>query len=182
MTKEEIKMSWDEASRRLYHPSLEEISAMYRNKKVTALNKIALKYRQFSITGFVMAVVSVVWGVQFALLPSMKGGITVATLMMIYFTTCGIIDNWLYRGISQIDCYEMTVKMVMEKALYYKKKHLQSMIFTIPFMFVILATMADFFRADKYVLIGMLLGFIIGLTVGLYQFRQFMTQYRVMTA
>ena len=105
-----------------------------------------------------------------------------AIVMILYFATCSTIDWWLYRGVSSINCFNMSVSEVVGKAVYYKKKHLQSMLFLIPFAVIVFGVMIYSFKADEYVIYGMIAGVLVGLTIGYRQFREFMEEYKVLTA
>lgn len=181
MTPEEIKKTWAEAARKLYAPTPEELEIMYIGRKETALEGLAQRYRRFSRLGLVMAIVSVFWmfsGIQ-PEIPSMK--YVIAILFVIYFATCSVIDNWLYRGVASINCFTMPVSEVIDRALYYRRKHLQSMILLIPFAIIVLGTLAYSFMSDIYTIYGIIAGFIAGVAIGLRQFHQFMAEYRTIS-
>lgn len=178
MSPEEIKKTWEEASRKLYRPTPEEFENMYREKKETALECLATKYRRFSTMGLVMTVVSVFWMFSPAQLPAPPMKFVMAIVMMLYFATCSSIDWWLYKGVSSINCFDMSVSEVVDKALYYRKKHLQSIMFLIPFAVIVFGVMIFSFDADQYIIYGMAAGLIIGLALGYRQFREFMEEYK----
>lgn len=181
MTQEEIKKTWEEAARKIYRPTPEEFEDMYKEKKETALERLATKYRRFSTMSMVMTVVSCLWMFSPAAIPAPGMKYVMAITMMLYFATCSTIDFWLYRGVSSIDCFEMSVSEVVSKALYYRKKHLQSMMFLIPFAVVVFGVMVYSFNADIYVIYGMAAGLIVGLMIGLRHFREFMDEYKVIS-
>ncbi|MBD5189028.1 MAG: hypothetical protein HDS95_01950 [Bacteroidales bacterium] len=179
MTPEEIKKTWEEASRKLYHPTPEEFENMYREKKETALERLATKYRRFSTLSLIMTIVSCFWMfTPDTHLISSEMKFVLPLTMMLYFATCSSIDWWLYRGVSSIDCFDMSVSEVIGKALYYRKKHLLSMIFLIPFAVIVFGVMAYSFKTDEYIIYAMGAGLIVGLTIGYRQFREFMGEYK----
>ncbi|MDE7180505.1 MAG: hypothetical protein K2N88_04850 [Muribaculaceae bacterium] len=181
MTPEEIKKTWEDASRKIYRPTPEEFENMYREKKETALERLAARYKRFSTVGMLMTVVSVFWIFRpdhFGMFPMRY---VVAALLMLYFATCASIDWWLYKGVSSINCYEMPVSEVVEKAVYYRKKHLQSMMFLIPFVVLVLGLMAYTFITDRFIIYGMIAGLIVGLAIGYRQFREFMSEYKLIS-
>lgn len=182
MTPEEIKKTWAEASRKMYTPTPEEFENMYREKKETALDRLATKYRRFSTLGLVMTIVSAFWMFSPAHIPGIPMKFVMAIVMILYFATCSTIDWWLYRGVSSINCFNMSVSEVVRKAVYYKKKHLQSMLFLIPFAVIVFGVMIYSFKADEYIIYGMIAGVLVGLTIGYRQFREFMEEYKVLTA
>ncbi len=181
MTTEEIKKTWEEASRKLYRPTPQEFENMYREKKETALERLAMKYRRFSTMSLVMTIVSCLWMFSPAEMPSSPMKFVMSIVLMLYFATCSSIDWWLYKGISSINCYEMSVSEVVDKAMYFRKKHLQSIMFLIPFAVVVFGVMAYSFNADIYVIYGMAAGLIVGIALGYRQFREFMDEYKTIS-
>lgn len=178
MTPDEIKQTWKQAAQRISQPTIDEYERMYRNNKETALESLANKYKRFSIIGFAMVFCSVGWMASGLPFESPEWKFIVSAVMMVYFGCCACIDRWLYKGVSSIDCYTMTVSEVIDKAMYYRKKHLQSMIFLIPFALLVVGLMAYSFKADVYILYGMGAGFLVGIIIGTFQFKEFMSEYR----
>ena len=181
MLPEEIKKTWEEASRKMYRPTPAEFENMYREKKETALTNLAKRYKRFSTVGLAMILCAFGWlCAQNPIIPNRMRYIVVPVLML-YFATCSIWDWWLYKGVSSIDCFTMSVSEVIDKALYYRKKHLQSMMLLVPFAIIVVGLMAYSFINDRYILIGMCTGGLIGLLVGYRAFREFMDEYRTVT-
>lgn len=181
LTGQEVRKTWQEASRRYFNPTPEEYESLYRDNKKTALENLAARYRWFSTFGLVMLLCSFSWlGLR---LPISSEGMrmVLTVVMMLYFATCSAIDWWLYRGIRSIDCFTMSVKEVVGKALYYRRKHLQSMMFLLPFAAGILGLLAYSMKSDKYIIIGMVAGALIGLLIGYRQFTLFMNEYNVIS-
>ena len=178
MTPDEIKRTWAEAAKRVYAPTPAEYESMFRDRKVTALENLIQRYKRFSNLGLLMILMSFCW--MFANLPfeSRALQITVSIVLMVYFASCSIIDYYLYREVRSIDCYTMSVSQVIEKAMNCRKKHLESMIFLIPFAILVAGLMAYSFKAEKAVIIGMAAGGITGLVLGYRQFRKFMDDYK----
>lgn len=178
MTPEEIKKTWAEASGMIPPPNHNDFVEIYRLKKATALESLTRRYRRFFTLGAIMTVVSLFWMLNPSdlLRPDMKYSMSIA--YMIYFATCASIDFWLYRGVSSIDCYRMSVTQVIDKAIYYRKKHLQAVAFLIPFALLILGMTVYSFYSDRYVIYGIATGSLTGLILGIRQLRQFMQEYR----
>lgn len=181
MTTEEIKKTWEEASRKFYRPTPEEFENMYREKKETALERLAAKYRRFSTMSLVMTILSCFWMFSPAHFSSGDMKYIVAIVMMAYFATCSLIDFGLYRGVSSINCFEMPVNEVISRARYYRKQHLLSMIFLIPFALLVFGVMVYAFNADKYLIYSMCAGLIVGLLIGYRKFREFMDEYKIVS-
>lgn len=177
MTQEEIRKTWREAARKMFRPTPEEFEEMYKTRKMTALEKLAERYLRFSRFAFIMVPVSLLWmfghlQVDYPAMRYVIGGI-----MMIYFTVCAFLDRWLSRGISSIDCYEMTVSEVIHKALYYKKRHLQMIVFLLPFAILIIGLLVYALKSDVYNLYGIAGGAVLGFILGCLQLRKFMKEY-----
>lgn len=181
MTTEEIKQTWQQAACRMFVPGPDDLVRIYRQRKETALERLARKYRSFSIMSLVMTFVSLLWlfSVSLEIKESMRGPLTI--VMMIYFATCSLLDYRLYKGVSGIDCYTMSVEEVINKALYYRKKHIECIIFLIPFVIVVIAAMVYAFGADTYIIYGMVAGFVGGLAIGIRHYIDFMSQYKKIT-
>lgn len=181
MTPEEIKDTWAEASRKTFRHSPEDFEEMYREKKETALERLAARYKRFSNFGLAMVVVSALW--MFSSLPfaTDAGKYISCAMMMVYFATCSILDHWFYSGVSSINCYTMTVSEVIGKAMYYRRKHLQSMMFLFPFVFIVLGALIYAMDTNEYMLLGMGAGALVGLIIGYRQYRQFMSEYKTIS-
>lgn len=180
MTTEEMKLAWKETSDCLDKCKMEnnELREMILNgKRKTSLEQLASRYKRFSIIGIIMAIVSVFFYMQVF---NEEVRIITKILMTVYFSTCFVMDYWLYRGVSSIDCQTMSVSEVSSMALYYKKKHLQFMMVLIPFAIVVLGFMFYSFIDDEFILYAAICGAILGLAIGLKEFFQFMNDYKTL--
>lgn len=178
MTHEEIKATWREASRRLYAPTPEEYEKMFRERKETALEKLTAQYKRFSIMGCVMMIVSFCYFLfpTNLIVPHMQIWLVIA--FMLYFATCSCMDYWLYKGVGGINCYTMTVKDVVEKAMYYKKKHHLFIAILLPMAVGIIGLLMYTFQFEKALVIGVLAGAIIGGAIGYRKYLDFMAEYK----
>lgn len=177
MTQEEIRKTWQEAATRFYQPSPDELETIYRRKKETALEKLAKKYKRFSILGATMVIVSACYLLPNSIIPHhMK--IRVALAFMIYFAICGVMDGWLYKGITSINCLTMTVKEVAEKAMHYRKIHLIFIAITFPLAVGVVGSLLYAAGFDIYLTMGVVSGAVIGLIIGYRNYLEFMAEYR----
>ncbi|MDE6273155.1 MAG: hypothetical protein K2M31_09150 [Muribaculaceae bacterium] len=181
MNKEEIKKTWNEAARKIYQPTPEEYEMIYRTRKMTALENLAGRYKSFSRLGFIMIAASLMWFFGHFPFENQTMKYVVGGVMMVYFAACGIIDRWLYKGVSSIDCFTMTVNEVIRKALYYRKRHLQSIMFLLPFAILVIGLLAYSMSADIYVIYGIIAGAITGIILGSIQLRKFLRTYRIIS-
>ena len=182
MTPDEIKQTWNEAARRFYNPTPEELLKMYQSGKSTALENLSKKYRRFSILGLVMALLSIQFLINKALIldDSMRYIVTIAFIL--YFALASSIDYRLSKGVASIDCYTMSVSEVAAKALYYKKIHHRSMIILIPFALALIGLLGYALRSEEWFVIGIVCGFIVGAIIGVHQYLEFMSLYRQLTS
>ena len=177
MTQQEIKATWQEAGTRFYAPESDDFENMYRQKKSTALDKLAERYKRFSRMGFLCAVMGI-----FYLLPNhvirTEYQIPWATFFIVYMLACATMDLWLYRGIRSIDCFTMTVKEVVEKAIFYRRRHLLFIAILLPIAIAFVVATMFVFGFEKYFLIGIFCGGGLGLIIGYTQYRRFMQEYK----
>lgn len=181
MTQEEIKKTWNEAARKIYRPTPEEYEIMYKSKKITALEALAVRYRRFSKFAFLMIPTSLCWMLGNFPFENPQMRYVCGGVMMFYFTICGFLDRWLYDGISSIDCYTMTVKEVIKKTLFYRKRHLQSILFLLPFAILVVGLLVYSLRTEHSILYGMAGGFIIGILIGSYNLHKFLKEYKLIS-
>lgn len=177
MTQEEIKKTWQEAATRFYAPTPDEFEMMFRRKKETALERLAKKYQRFSRLGVLFAIMSCFYLMPNSVFPR-EITVWIAVFFVFYFALCSMMDYWLYKGVSGIDCYTMTVKEVAEKALYYKKKHLQFIATLLPLALFYIALLVYASDGNIYFMGGIAVGAIVGAALGYRQYLDFMAQYK----
>jgi len=180
MKEEDIKKTWNEAAERIYSPSSDDFTRMFRSRKESALERLARKYRRFSFISIFMICYTVIFCLNSDFFTG-NADIIMAILFAVFFATASSIDYWLYRGVKSIDCYSMTVEEVVNKAFYYRRRHLQSMILLIPMSLIVLGMMIYFYRPDRYMVAGIISGAIFGGAIGIRQYLDFMSQYRELT-
>ena len=172
---EEIRKTWDEIGVRY---SGEKGSGGHGTdiRRETALEKLRKKYLWFSRFALVFMIIE---PFCFSLRFMAEYNVWIAGLMfMVYFGVCSSMDYWLYKGISSIDCYTMTVSEVVEKAFYYRKKHLQFIIILLPLALVCVGTLGYMLRSKPAFLVGMGCGGAVGLALGYRQYLEFMSEYK----
>lgn len=177
MTQEEIKKTWQEAATRFYMPTPDEFETMYRRKKETALERLANKYKRFSRLGLMMVIMSCFYMLPNTVFPE-RIRIFIAVFFALYFAVCSVMDYWLYKGVSSIDCFTMTVKEVAEKAMYYKRKHLQFIMILLPLAMIYIGLLVYASDGNIYFIAGIIFGAILGGAIGYRQYLDFMAQYK----
>lgn len=177
MTSQEIRRTWAEAAVNYYRPSDDELENIFRNKKHTSLDNLARKYKRFSNLGLVFICLSACW---FFTLPFKDDTLRYVVIgaFILYFGSLSILDRWFYYGVSKINCYTMTVKEVVEKALYYKKKHLLSVVCILPFAAAVIGLFAYSLITDPIMIYAMIVGGVVGLIIGSFQLFKFMNEYK----
>lgn len=177
---QKIKKCWQQATFSGIDP-VNHPNAIQRN---TALKSLAERYKRFSRFSIILAATLPLYLTNLlfnhTILPSWLGMLTVVTGSL-YLLTASIMDRWLCNGISRIDLAQLTVAQACERALYYRKKHLQFILILLPFAAIFISLLAYALSASTYALWGMLCGGIIGICIGAHKLHQFLTDYHLCT-
>lgn len=174
-----IKQEWRDLRFHSVNPNqCENILSGHRR---TALQRLADRYLRFSNMALIFTPIMPfsVYYVLFRDSPA-SGGIAWVIFAIFYFGLCAAMDRWLYYGIRGIDCTTMTVSGVAHKAMFYRKRHLQFVLVLIPLAILLIGGFLYLTDTDPNVLTGVIVGSIVGLTIGLYNLLQFMTDYRTL--
>lgn len=170
---EKLKQNWRD-TRFSSNENPERMKEIMDGRRRTALERLAARYRRFSIIGFLMPVAC-------AFYPShLFGGMTpwLSVALVAYFLLCGVMDDWFCRGIQSIDVATMPIAEVAAKALYYKKKHLQAVALLMPIAMCLIGFFVYAGTGDPWFLAGVIVGALVGLAIGLMQLNRFMADYR----
>lgn len=174
---EDLKKSWEDTK---FEPLGEQQRAeIIAGKRRTALQQLADRYRWFSNIALPMMVLIPFVGFNNVLnLAPLGWKLAWSIFAVSYFGLCSLMDRWLYKGVSRIDCATMTVNEVSEKAMYYRKRHLQFIIVLVPMAIIMIGGLFYLTDRNEYFLYGCIVGGIIGLVIGLRQFLCFMSEYK----
>lgn len=178
-TPDDLKRAWNETSSYFDQndPQLAALIERVRSgRRQTALDRLAARYRRFSIMSLL---ITVAW--TFCCLGSIIPPQWKLTLLLsydFYFLLASTMDYWLFRGISAIDPLTMGVEQVSRLCRFYRRRHLQFMIVLIPMAAALFALMAMAFGADVYVLAAMAVGAMTGTALGIRQYLNFMSDYK----
>lgn len=175
-----LKKSWIEMGKSLGAKFDHQYDPDKLSNMKTALDRLRDRYRVFWRAGLIMIFSSFLIFSKHLIVENPLN-LHLGFAYAAYFLMCFIMDHWLWKGIGSIDPLRMGVAEVAKKALYYKKRHLQFMIFLIPMAIAILGLTGYVFSSDKYLLMGMITGAICGAILGIFQFRRFMAEYRKLT-
>lgn len=176
MTTQDMKSAWRETATSLQTENDRLLTEFRNGNPLTSLERLRNRYRRFAILGFTMLPLSFVFMLK-NIFP-IEGGIWITLSFIVYFLTCGFMDTWLYRGLDTIDCLHMSVSEVIEKARYYRKKHLQFIVILIPMAIALLCGLAYFTGWEEHILLGMIVGGSIGFAIGLQQLFAFLRDYK----
>lgn len=178
MDKDNIKSAWRDTNNSFEKDKnmMMSFEAIMNGKRSTALDRLQARYLRFVM----LALCCVPCSFSFMLpniIPDGNGKwITIA--FGIYFLICAGMDLWLYHGIGTIDCLRMSVTEVIDKARFYRKRHLQFIMILLPIAFCVLGVMAYSMQNDPEVIYGMIIGGVVGLLIGSRQLFKFMKDYR----
>lgn len=148
------------------------------NKKKTALDNLRDRYKSFWVMalalgiGTFMIFSTIIDNIEFGL------GLPLALSYGLYFMICFGMDCWLWNGVRKINPVTMSVSKVASKALFYHKRHLQFVCILLPIAVGLVGFTAYAFRAQTYLVYGVIVGVVIGAIMGIIQFRRFMASYR----
>lgn len=154
------------------------IEDILNGRRISALERLSRKYRRFSIVALLLIVVSFTG--KFTVERSALG-IWISVIMACYCATCSVMDYWLYNGITRIDPATMSVQEVINKSLFYRKRHLQFMAILLPWAIGIVGLIFYANFSDIYMLMGLTAGLILGLVIGLRNLFDFLNDYKTLT-
>ena len=174
---DDLKRTWQDT--RFRHPSEETINDVTDGKRLTALQSLARRYKRFSIIALAFIPCSVGM-LNLRLMPEHARVILVIGYAL-FFLISSVMDSWLSRGITSIDCSRMTVSEVAQKALFYRKRHLQFMIILIPIALALIGYIIFNSVENVYLCVGLIVGVLFGAALGLRGFFDFMADYRTLT-
>lgn len=172
---EDLKNCWSGA--RFSHSSNEHPD----NRRKTALATLATHYKRFSTITLILALCMPIWlwgALQY------ENGVNIwiklggVAFGMLYCLTASFMDRWLYNGVSNIDVATMPVAEVFRLTFYYRKKHFQFMGILIPMAVIFIGALAWLLSGDIWSIYGMIAGGLVGLTLGIREFKRFMEEYR----
>lgn len=147
----------------------------------TALDRLAAKYRKFSILSLAMTFsCTALFMLSEIFTPQSRLWITVVSIC--YFALASTMDYWLSKRIGEIDVLTLPVSEVVQRALTCRRRHHQFMMILIPLCAVVLGLFIWGAGGNIYLIAGMGAGAVIGLAIGLRQYFDFMAQYRILSS
>ena len=176
-----LRKDWQDADVAIRRES-ESYQNIINGKRKTALQNLADRYKRFSIMGIILIMLSLSYCFNPNIFPGdSRWRIIISVAFALYALTASVMDRWLYNGIRSIDVGTMPVAEVIGKALFYRKRHLQFIAVLLPFVLAIIGAYA--WKGDNiYFRLGILVGFIVGTAVGIFQLMNFLSDYRAITS
>ena len=171
---QKIRQDWEKAKTALGNASGDNVPDTQRK---TALDKLVARYRSFvRLEGLCIVLIPFAMYWLFS-----DRGLLLPIYAAAFFIFAAAVDYWLARKLATIDIQQMNVSAVVRTALDCRKRHLQSMILLIPLGIGFIAALAYGALNETRILIGIAVGFVIGLAAGIREFRAFMRDYRTAT-
>lgn len=175
---ENLKETWRDT--RFQSATPQQMAEIIDGRRRTALEQLASRYKRFSNLGLLMMIIMPINMLNHNIFYDTPQGWKIAWMVLaaVYFGFVSLIDRRLYHGVNEIDCSMMSVKEVCDKAMFYRKRHLQSIIILLPMAILIVGGMIWLAGMNLYFLYGAIAGAIIGLVVGSRILMKFMADYR----
>lgn len=175
-----LQQNWQQANIDISSSTVAR-SSIISGRQKTALQNLAARYRHFSIIGGLVILIGISYIFNDNIFPTDPiSRIIFGAAFALFGLVASLIDQWLYLGIRSIDVNTMTVKEVIEKALFYRKRHLQTIAILLPSVLVIIGFMV-WKMHNYYFLSGVVTGAIVGLAIGLRQLLNFLADYRAIS-
>lgn len=174
---EQIRKAWTEMGKALGMQTVYDSDPKDFCKKKTALDQLRERYIRFAIMSLVMVFPGFfIFSRGIFMISNLHFWLGLA--FAVYFLTASCMDFWLWRGIGSLDPLRMSVSEIYGKSMFYRKRHLQFVGILIPMMIALLGFTGYVYFSEMYFLYGMIAGAICGGIIGVFQFRQFMAEYR----
>ncbi|MDE6341197.1 MAG: hypothetical protein K2K93_02675 [Muribaculaceae bacterium] len=177
---DEMKKNWQDTNVSIPGSS-GSYDAIITGRRKTALDNLARRYCWFSNMALLFMVLCPCSLFNLHLFPDSKHSMLMVIWFGSFFMISSVMDRWLYHGVRSIDVVSMPVSEVVAKALYYKKWHIWFIFILLPLALSCLGLMA-YLIDDIYVRTGMILGFLVGVALGVRQLLAFLSDYRTITS
>lgn len=142
----------------------------------TPLEKLALRYKRFSVMG----VVCILLGLSWLNIPDLqlKNRILTVVFYCLMMLICAVTDRYLYMKLSSINISSTPTARVIETVRKCRKIHLIFICFSIPMAIALIGFIAWQFSNSIYMLICIIVGAVTGLVIGIFQLMEFLRDYR----
>ena len=172
MDEQKLKDSWDKTKAFFGGAGM---AADVNINRATTLDRLAQRYKQFWAwaIGAALGMPLMIWLNIFSPLTSV--------LWFGYFFMAFAMDYRLYQRIRSINVQKMAVKEVIHIVLECRKFHIICIMILVPWAICLVSLLAYTNFENRYFLVGMACGIIVGLAIGVIKLRQFLSDYRELT-
>lgn len=175
---DEVKKAWIAMGNSL-GMRIPEYSIDNLNDKKTALDRLRNSYKRFFIAAAIFTFTSFLIFYRFSKIDG-QDVIYIGIAYSAYFFTVFLMDFWMWKGIGTINPLTMSVSEVTRKSLFYRKRHLQFVAVLLPIAISIMCVTGYIFSYEKYFLVGIIAGAIVGFALGVTQLLRFLDDYRTL--
>ena len=180
MTERKLKDAWRTTAGHL-RSDYSDVYATVNLGGKTTLDRLAARYRRFSILAIVVGMLITSWNFN-PIFDDLPHRLAIVISGLVFFVIVSLVDYRLYLMVKAIDPARMSVETVIRCCLRARKRHLQSIAFLLPMALGFLGFMGYSMSSDTYFLAGIVSGGIIGLGIGIMQLMNFMSDYRSLTS
>ncbi len=142
----------------------------------TPLEKLAKRYKRFSVLGAVCILIGLSWLNMPEL--QIKNRIFISVFYCLIMLICAVTDRYLYMRLSSINISTTPTARVIEVVKKCKKIHLIFICFSIPVVIVFIGFIGWQLCNNIYMLMGIIVGAVTGFVIGLFQLFEFLRDYR----
>ena len=181
---EDLKIMWKDINLRLSHLENENKMLIQNIKKTnykTTQDKLKRKYGNFILVEFVMICFMTLFFIFDPLINEKYRIITLVYWDMFFLLELGI-DAYLLYQVKKIDIFNSSIKEVAARAAENWKLHKIAIAISLPIALGAVLLFALAVNVNKFIIAGMMVGGLIGLTIGIQQLLRFKNYYKLLQA
>lgn len=145
-------------------------------RRVTALDRLEKRYRRMGVLCLIFAVLI---PLEMLFVFDVEERWLLFWTFAAFFLVAASMDFWLSNGIATINVYDMSVSEIVNKAMGYRKRHLQFELVLIPMAAILIAELGSFLaKGNAGIWIAIAVGGLVGLSIALRLFFKFMRDYK----
>ena len=177
---EDMKSLWIDLNRRV--ETLEEENRRMAqdamtSKFKTAQEKLVRKYRMFMGIGIIM-IFYIFLIVTFNPMVVEKYRIPTMIYWCLFFAFEAGVDCYLMQKVKEIDIYNSSISEISSQSSHYWKIHKLAIYIGLPMAVGACVLFGLLMDADKFVILGMIFGGVVGLLIGFRQLMKFLQYYK----
>lgn len=171
---EDLKRKWKET--RFNNPGINQMESVVNGKRHTALQRLADRYKRFSIVGVLLSAYSIC--LMFNHIFPEQSRLYIGILFLFGTSVSATVDYNLYKRVKRLNVAEMNTSEIIREIYSVRKIHLLYLFFGIPWAATTIGYIAYCCAENAYLMWGILCGTIIGLCIGIYNLLQFLHDFR----